>query len=420
MSQKTDKRVITLSLAQLAESVGNSFIIIVLPLYIATEVGSSGFLGMDEVMITGVVLSLAGFVSSFVQPFSGAFSDSVQRRKVFVLAGLGVLTVANAAYAFAETYPALFAVRALQGFAGALIVPAAVALVSEYSTMATRGGNIGVYNTFRLVGFAAGPIVAGAVVNAGPYSLGVVAVDGFSAAFYLAAVGSAISLLLVSVFIHDPEPKAEARRRVKFRIRDGNGGLDPVFTLGLATFFMAVGVALFATLQVSINTRLDQGATAFGLQFSALLLPFILFQTAVGRASDSYGRKRFIVLGLVLLAPTTFVQGVVTTSTEMFVARFFQGVAGTFVFAPALALAGDLARGDTASKLAVLTMAFGFGVAIGPLSSGFLVAFGFVVPFAFGAALAVVGAVLVHREVEETVGNETEGETEQRDVEIGR
>ena len=48
-------------------------------------------------------------------------------------------------------------------------------------------------------------------------------------------------------------------------------------------------------------------------------------------------------------------------------------------------------------------MAFGFGVAFGPLLSGFLVAFGFVVPFAMGAALAAVGVVLVATQVEETI-----------------
>jgi len=74
------------------------------------------------------------------------------------------------------------------------------------------------------------------------------------------------------------------------------------------------------------------------------------------------------------------------------------------VFAPALALAGDLAPdGRSGGTLSVLTMAFGFGVAAGPLSSGFLVAYGFVVPFAVGAALAFFGLILVWTQVEETV-----------------
>jgi MFS family permease len=91
----------------------------------------------------------------------------------------------------------------------------------------------------------------------------------------------------------------------------------------------------------------------------------------------------------------------------MFLARFLQGVAGTMVFAPALALAGDLATGgDSGTKLSVLTMAFGLGVALGPLSAGFLVSLGFVVPFTFGAALALCGLVLVYTQVEETVGEE--------------
>jgi len=86
----------------------------------------------------------------------------------------------------------------------------------------------------------------------------------------------------------------------------------------------------------------------------------------------------------------------------MFLARFLQGVAGAMVFAPALALAGDIAsEGQSGSTLSVLTMAFGFGVAVGPLLSGILVSWGFVVPFAFGALLAAFGVVLVLTQVEE-------------------
>jgi MFS family permease len=88
----------------------------------------------------------------------------------------------------------------------------------------------------------------------------------------------------------------------------------------------------------------------------------------------------------------------------MVAARFVQGVAVAMVFAPSLALVGDLAReGESGTKLSILRMAFGLGTAIGPLASGFLVTFGFVWPFAFGAGLAALGLVLVYAQVEESV-----------------
>jgi len=51
-------------------------------------------------------------------------------------------------------------------------------------------------------------------------------------------------------------------------------------------------------------------------------------------------------------------------------------------------------------------MAFGFGVALGPLVSGVLVTWGFVWPFAAGTALAVVAFVCVITQVEETLDAE--------------
>jgi MFS family permease len=107
---------------------------------------------------------------------------------------------------------------------------------------------------------------------------------------------------------------------------------------------------------------------------------------------------------MVILVPSALAQGLVTTSETMFVARLIQGIAGAMVFAPALALAGDLAKdGESGSKLSVLTMAFGFGIAIGPLSSGALIGYGFLAPFAFGTVLAALGAILVYTQVEETL-----------------
>jgi MFS family permease len=407
-----DRQVLALALARMTESVGNSFLIVVLPLFIGSEYLSGGTLGLSEVAVTGIVLSLFGLVNSPLQPFTGRLSDRTGRRKVFVLAGLVLIGVASFTYSLATAYWHLIGLRVLQGIAGALIIPTTVALVNDLAADTNRGGNMGTYNTFRLVGFGVGPIAAGLVIAAGPYAVDVGAVavsfNGFDAAFYIATLTATLSFVLVSIFIRDPEvPRADAGESlggIAVVDRSGPGVLDPVFTLGVASFFMAFGIALFATLGELVNARLDQGATWFGLQFAAFVIAQIILQAPIGRATDFWGRKRFIVVGMALLVPTTALQGVVMDSATMFVVRFAQGVAGAMVFAPALALAGDLAPdGRSGATLSVLTMAFGFGVAAGPLSSGFLVAYGFVVPFAVGASLAFVGLALVRTQVEETV-----------------
>ncbi|WP_224449520.1 MFS transporter [Haloprofundus salilacus] len=413
-----NSQVLALALARMTESVGNSFLIVVLPLFIGSELVSGNTFGLTEVAVTGVVLSLFGFVNSPLQPFTGRLSDRTGRRKIFVLAGLLLIGVASFSYSLASAYWHLVGLRVLQGVAGALIIPTTVALVNDLASESNRGGNMGTYNTFRLVGFGVGPIAAGAVVSAGPYTVGLrgtqIQFSGFDAAFYFATLTASVSFFLILSLIRDPDKietdaaadEADAGALDGFSVldRSGRGFLDPVFTLGVVSFFMAVGIALFATLGDIINTRLDQGPTLFGLQFAAFVLAQIFLQVPIGRATDFYGRKVFIVAGTVLLVPTTLVQGVIYDPWLMFAARFAQGVAGAMVFAPALALAGDLAPdGKSGSTLSVLTMAFGFGVAFGPLAAGFLVSFGFVVPFAFGASLAALGVVLVWTQVEEAM-----------------
>ena len=402
-----DRRVLALAFARMADGVGNSFLIIVIPLYVSSGVVGGPTFGLAESMIIGIILSLFGFLNSSFQPFTGRLSDRLGRRKPFILVGLGGLAVTNLAYVFAESYVALVAIRGLQGISVAFIIPTSVALVNELATTDDRGGNMGVYNTFRLIGFGAGPVAAGAVVNLGPYSLDGLTVSGFDAAFYVAAITATISYLLVTALITDPEStqaNAGADLSIDVFDRSGSNLLDPIFTLGVTSLFMAAAIALFATIQPQVNARLDQGSTWFGMQFAAFIVAQIVLQTPIGRACDRYGRRPFILGGMIVLVPSTLVQGFVLTSEAMFAARLVQGVAGAMVFAPSLALAGDLApEGESGSKLSVLTMAFGFGIALGPFASGALVGYGFATPFVFGTVLATLGAILVYTQVEETL-----------------
>jgi MFS family permease len=414
----------------MADALGNSFLIIVLPLYIASgQIDLAGLAGSEvagmvvgEEFLIGVVLSLFGLLSSLGQPITGRLSDRLGSRRRFVLLGLVVFGVASAAYPFVTSYWSILAVRMFQGLGAALTVPATVALVNEFAASDDeRGGNFGVFNTFRLIGFGFGPIVAGVVIAAGPYTLptmlsslvplgaaGGISLSGFNAAFGIAVFGAVVSFALVTVFIQDPPRKEmdDEADDLSIRILDPTGrtALDTVFVLGVGTFMMATTLAMFATLEAPIRARLDESTFLFSVQFAAAVIANVLFQVAIGRLSDRYGRRPFLLVGFAILIPSVFVQGFVTTPLQMLAARFLQGLAVAFVFAPALALAGDLAgAGKSGTTLSVLTMSFGLGVAFGPVVAGFLYNVGsYATPFVFGAALAVIALVLTYSQVEES------------------
>jgi MFS family permease len=418
----TDTRVLTLAFARMADALGNSFLIIVLPLYIASgQVSLAGIAGEQVLGFTlqtetliGLVLSLFGLLNSFGQPFTGRLSDRTGRRRVFVLTGLVLFAIGSAAYPFLSSYWTVLAARAFQGIGAAFTIPATVALVNDYAASdAERGGNFGVFNTFRLIGFGFGPIIAGVVITGGlaandvvTYRFAGTAISGFTAAFAVAVLGAVVSFVLVWALIRDPPFDAEAGKDLSIAVLDREGdGLDPVFVLGIGTFMMATTIALFATLEGPIRMRLNESTLFFSVQFAAVVIANVVFQVPIGRASDRFGRRPFIVAGFVVLVPSVFAQGIVTGPWLMLLARFIQGIAVALVFAPSLALAGDLAgaRGS-GTTLSVLTMAFGLGVAIGPLASGLLYNLGsFSTPFTAGAALALVGLVLTYTQVEETL-----------------
>jgi MFS family permease len=432
----TDNRVVALAMARMADALGNSFLIIVLPLYIASgRISLAGLEGFTTELLIGLVLSLFGLLNSSLQPFTGRASDRAGKRKAFILAGLVVFGVASAAYPFVSTYPAILAVRAFQGIGAALTVPVTVALVNEYAADASeRGGNFGVFNTFRLIGFGFGPIIAGLLITGGFAGEEVVTyvlsgafgplagtrISGFDAAFAIAVLGAVVSFALVTLLVDDPpSTRAEAGDDLSVSIRGRDQLFDPVFVVGVGTFFMAVGIAIFATIQEVVNAQLGQGPFLFSVQFAAVVIANVVFQVPIGRASDRIGRRPFLVGGFALLVPSLALQayvpqlatllpetvlGMTAGSLLMLLFRLLQGISVAMVFAPGLALAGDLAgKGQSGTTLSVLTTAFGFGVAVGPLVSGYAIRFGFAAPFLVASALAALALVLTYSQVWETL-----------------
>lgn len=95
----------------------------------------------------------------------GSLGDIVGRRRVFV-AGTAAFGLTSLLCAIAPSVETLVAARALQGVAGALLVPSSLAIITATFGEGERGAAIGTWTAWTSIGIVVGPLVGGALVDA--------------------------------------------------------------------------------------------------------------------------------------------------------------------------------------------------------------------------------------------------------------
>jgi len=391
---KTEPEVLALSFARMADALGNSLLIVLIPLYIAEQ--PAVLINLPLEAQVGLVISLYGFLFSFAQPLAGWATDRVGKRKPFILAGLCLMTLATLGFIFAHQYVWILVLRALQGVGVAMIIPSVLALISAVTEKRTRGNAMGVYSTLRMVGFASGPLLGGAIH----------VYFGFNAAFVVGAGFLVVAILLVQFTVREPDSPVVEKEAPGQEAPKGFRRPSPtILVLMFSTIVMASSLSMISALENTFNERLSQTALGFGVAFSALTVSRLIVQIPLGRLSDRIGRKQLIIWGLVALAPLTVLFGYVGTTFQLINLRLVQGVATACIAAPAFALAGDLARkGGEGREMSFVTMGFGLGLAIGPLMAGALAGYvGFKAPFYLVGAMSLLGAALVGWKAEESI-----------------
>jgi MFS family permease len=387
-----NRTVIALSVARLGDAVGNSILFIALPLYVAKL--PAPLIHVEETVRVGLLLSLYGLVASVLQSFAGAWSDRLGRRKPLILGGLAIMCAGTLGFLFATRFLDLLLLRMLQGIGVALTIPASMALMAVATRRETRGSAMGIYSTMRMVGFAGGPLISGFLL----------VTFGFPSVFIAGAAFVLLGMIIVSVWVKEPQVPPNAVPAEGFLMFDRKL-LDPgIVGAGLATFLMASSFSMMTTLEHQFNERLDQTALGFSVAFSALMVSRLLFQVPLGRLSDRIGRKPLLIGGLVLMGPATALLGMVTSTLQLTGVRLVQGLAAGAIAAPAFAVAADLSSaGGEGRQMSIVTIGFGLGLALGPLIAGVLALHSFEMPFMIGGLMCLAGAWVVLRFVPETV-----------------
>ena len=167
-------------------------------------------------------------------------------------------------------------------------------------------------------------------------------------------------------------------------------------TLFLTIMSTALGASI--VLPLLPVYAVEMGATGFdlGLIFSSFALARSFFLPLVGQWADQYGRRVFMLLGLLIYTGIALGFSVADNVYHLVVCRLIQGVGAAMVIPIARAYVGDLTPpGQEGRLMGHFNVAFFAGLACGPWLGGFIKDYlGLGAAFLSMAALSFVGLAL--------------------------
>jgi EmrB/QacA subfamily drug resistance transporter len=242
---------------------------------------------------------------------AGSLSDSFGRKRVFV-AGLLGFGGASLLCAFSPTVAFLIAARALQGIAGALLVPSSLALITSRFAGEAQGRAIGTWTAWTGISFLVGPLVGGALVDAG-------AAGSWRWVFAINVLPIAVTL---AVLRRVPEDRERERRTVD--------------VLGAALCALGLGGLTFALIE---QPRRGWGALSVSIPLgagAALFAAFLLWERAAPVPMLDFGLFRSRNFSVGNVATVAIYAGL--SAATFLLTLFLQQVAGYSAFAAGLAL----------------------------------------------------------------------------------
>lgn len=315
---------------------------------------------------SSVVVSAFAFFRLVFAPGGGRLVARLGERPVY-LTGLVIVAISTGATAFAQTYWQLLVFRGLGGIGSTMFTVSAVALIVRLAPPSIRARVSSAYASAFLLGGIGGPVVGGLLGNL-----------GLRVPFIVYAVTLLIAAAIVASFLSGASLRPAEGAPILPVMTARDGWRDSAYRASIFSGF-ANGWGNFgvrnAILPLFAAVVIGKEPWVAGMVIAVFAAGNAVGLTVAGRLADRFGRRPFILGGLLVSGLATAVTGFANDMPTLIVVSVIAGLgAGTLNPAQQASLADVVGRDRNGGRaLATFQMSQDSGAIVGPIVAGLLI-----------------------------------------------
>ncbi|KGK86308.1 arabinose ABC transporter permease [Desulfosporosinus sp. HMP52] len=314
-------------------------------------------LGGNET-IAGTIVGIFTLSAVLVRPWFGNLLD-YRGRKLILLIGISIFLVSVIAYNLAFTIISLLTIRAVHGIGWGASTTATGTMASDVIPAARRAEGMGYYGIAATIAMSLGPALGLYLVKYNSYSL------LFAGSALLAGLG-----LIGSFFINY---ETSNKRQDKSKVPHVKGVILEITAIpsALVLFFITLtygGIVSFLPAYAGFR-----GVDNIGIFFTVYALVLLLGRPIIGKLSDKYGPRMFLVPGILMLVAALVLLSIASSLPMFLLVAILYGLGfGTvqpILNALVITLSPPERRGAANATFAV---AMDLGIGLGAVILGFI------------------------------------------------
>lgn len=326
--QKVPKQVWLLGFVSFFNDIASEMIYPIVPIFLTSVLHAS-------IPVVGIIEGISEGTASITKYGFGAFSDYLQKRKIFVIVGYGFSAFSKLILALATMWPIVLVSRFTDRIGKGVRTAARDSLLLENSTPANKGFIFGFHRSFDSLGAVFGPIFGLLLL----YFFK----ENMRLTFLIAFIPAVIAVLLLFLIKEKKHSyKIEQKKFIKIKWKQMDSFLK-VFIISSVIFSIGNSADSFLILR----------AKDLGLSTTLAVLTYVLynfsqtvFSTPAGHLADKIGAKKVYIFGLIIFAFVYFMFGIIHTPTLIWILFPLYGIYISFTDGVSKSYIGDFISKD--------------------------------------------------------------------------